>query len=366
MFQHSVPQQPNTTAHTVNIMADGQTAPVEGAPAAPVDSIQGTGGAAAPAEGGAAPSTSPGAGQQDASIGFVTKTYANYVNDIQNAAEGLRQRALVLQQEGPAQLQQLQSQIQPQTQELVQALQEIQSPIGLPTSSVIEIFGWSSILLLSAGIASILGGYVLSPIFGIFIGRTGAALLAALILPVSAAYYLNGNDGSQAETRFKLLLLALGQGVLMGHAISYTYVSSQPLGFITPLVIAFAYPLVAGQVGTAHAPLLGGAVGASFGVQLVLGLVSGSLSFSYFLLAALYSASSAALLQIAFKHLNAPSRVRIAWESLQKLNIHFSDPPLPDPARRLVPLLEGARLRSLRIVGTTKSLTNDDFARMNS
>ncbi|CAI2350531.1 unnamed protein product [Caenorhabditis sp. 36 PRJEB53466] len=264
---------------------------------------------APPAEaGGAPPGGSPGG---DASIAFVTKTYANYVQDIQQAAEGLRQRALVLQQEGPAQLQQLQSQIQPQTQEIVSALQEMQSPIGLPTSSVVEIFGWSSILLLSAGISSILGGYVLSPILGIFIGRLGAALLASLILPATAAYYLNGNDGSTAETRFQLLLLSIVQGGLLGHAISYTYISGQPLGFITPLVIAFAYPLVAGQVGTAHAPLLGGSVGAAFAVQSVLGLVSGSFSLSYLLLAAFYSASSAGLLQIAFRHLNAPSRIHL-------------------------------------------------------
>uniref|UniRef100_A0A1I7UPE6 DUF4203 domain-containing protein n=1 Tax=Caenorhabditis tropicalis TaxID=1561998 RepID=A0A1I7UPE6_9PELO len=250
-----------------------------------------------------------GAGQEDASIAFVTKTYANYVQDIQQAAEGLRQRAAVLQQEGPAQLQQLQSQIQPQTQELIQALQETQSPIGLPTSSVVEIFGWSSILLLGAGIASIIGGYVLSPIFGIFIGRAGAAILATLVLPAIGAYQLNAEDGSTSATRFQLLLLALTQGILMGHSISYTYLSGQPLGFVTPLVIAFAYPLIAGQVGTAHLPLLGGAVGAAFGVQLALGLASGALSFSYFLLSALYSGASAALLQIAFKNLSAPNRI---------------------------------------------------------
>ncbi|CAO4379993.1 unnamed protein product [Caenorhabditis nigoni] len=301
-------------------MADGgQQPPMEGAGAAAPEAApppQEGAVAAPPADagaGGAAPSQMGGAtdGQQDASIAFVTKTYANYVQDIQQAAEGIRQRAAVLQQEGPAQLQQLQSQIQPQTQELISALQETQSPIGLPTSSVVEIFGWSSILLLGAGIASIVGGYLLSPIFGIFIGRAGAAILATLILPGLAAYQLNAEDGSTSATRFQLLLLALTQGVLMGHAISYTYVSGQPLGFITPLVIAFAYPLVAGQVGTAHVPLLGGAVGASFAAQFVFGLVSGSLTFSYFLLSALYSAASGALLQIAFKNLNAPSRIHM-------------------------------------------------------
>ncbi|EGT36784.1 hypothetical protein CAEBREN_24937 [Caenorhabditis brenneri] len=301
----------------------GQQPPMEGAgvtapEAAPPPQEGGAptpqeGGAGAPGAGGASQmgGLAPGGGQEDASIAFVTKTYANYVQDIQQAAEGLRQRAATLQQEGPAQLQQLQSQIQPQTQELIQALQETQSPIGLPTSSVVEIFGWSSILLLGAGIASIIGGYVLSPIFGIFIGRAGAAILATLALPGLAAYQLNAEDGSTAGTRFQLLMLALVQGVLMGHSISYTYLSGQPLGFITPLVIAFAYPLVAGQVGTAHVPLLGGAVGAAFGVQLAVGLVSGSLSFSYFLLSALYSGASGALLQIAFKNLNAPSRIHM-------------------------------------------------------
>uniref|UniRef100_H2WJR9 Uncharacterized protein n=1 Tax=Caenorhabditis japonica TaxID=281687 RepID=H2WJR9_CAEJA len=288
-------------------MADGQPPADGAAPAAPAE-----GAAPAPAEGGASPAAQlPAGGQQDASIGFVTKTYANYVQDIQQAAEGLRQRALALQQDGPAQLQQLQSQIQPQTQELVQALQEIKSPIGLPTSSVVEIFGWSSILLLSAGLSGLVGGYVLSPIFGIFIGRMGAAILASLVLPGVAAYQLNGKDGNTAETRFQLLLLSLAQGVLMGHAVAYTYLSGQPIGFVTPLVIAFAYPLIAGQVGTAHAPLLGGAVGAAFAVQFALGLISGSLSLGYLLLSALYSASSAGLLQIAFKNLNAPNRIHL-------------------------------------------------------
>ncbi|KAF1762630.1 hypothetical protein GCK72_010892 [Caenorhabditis remanei] len=252
-----------------------------------------------------------GGGQEEASIAMVTSTYTKYAQDIQQAAEGVRQRALALQQEGPAQLQQLQSQLQPQTQELMSALQETQAPIGLATSSVVEIFGWSSILLLGAGIASIVGGYVLSPIFGIFIGRAGAAILATLVLPGLAAYQLNAEDGSTSATRFQLLLLALTQGILMGHSISYTYVSGQPLSFITPLVIAFAYPLVAGQVGSARVPLLGGAVGAAFGVQLMAGLVSGSLSFSYFMLAALYSAASGALLQVAFKNLSPPTRAHM-------------------------------------------------------
>ncbi|CAA21525.2 Membrane transporter protein [Caenorhabditis elegans] len=272
--------------------------------------------AASPVDAGVAPPGAPETGGsqvgtgggQDASIGFVTKTYANYVQDIQQAAEGLRQRATALQQEGPAQIQQLQSQIQPQTQELLSALQETQQPVGLATSSVVEIFGWSSILLLGAGIASIIGGYVLSPIFGIFIGRGGAAIFASLVLPGAGAYYLNAEDGSTSATRFQLLVLALAQGILMGHSISYTYLSGQPLGFITPMVIAFAYPLIAGQVGTARAPLLGGAIGAALGVQLLLGIVSGSLSFSYFILSALYSVASGALLQIANKNMTPPSR----------------------------------------------------------
>ncbi|CAB00878.1 Membrane transporter protein [Caenorhabditis elegans] len=269
-----------------------------------------------PVDASVAPTVSPGGasqlgGQEDASIGFVTKTYANYVQDIQQAAEGLRQRAAALQQDGPGQLQQLQSQIQPQTQELISALQETQSPIGLPTSAVVEIFGWSSILLLGAGIASIIGGYVLSPIFGIFIGRGGSAILATLAIPAFGAYQLNNEDGTTSGTRFQLLVLALVQGLLMGHSISYTYLSAQPLGFVTPLVIAFAYPLIAGQVGTARTPLLGGAVGAAFGTQLVLGLVSGSLSFSYLLLSALYSAASGAILQVAFKNLTAQNRIHM-------------------------------------------------------
>ncbi|KAF1762699.1 hypothetical protein GCK72_010961 [Caenorhabditis remanei] len=299
-------------------MADGgQQPPMEGggAPApeaaAPQPPQDGAVAAAPPVEAGGAGGVAPGGGGQDASIGYVTSAYSNYVQEIQSAVEGVRQRAVALQQEGPAQLQQLQSQLQPQSQELVSALQETQAPVALATSSVVEIFGWSSILLLGAGIASIIGGYLLSPIFGIFIGRAGAAILATLVLPGLAAYYLNAEDGSTSATRFQLLLLALTQGILMGHSISYTYVSGQPLSFITPLVIAFAYPLVAGQVGTARVPLLGGAVGASFAVQFVFGLVSGSLSFSYFLLAALYSGASGALLQIACKNLNAPSRIHL-------------------------------------------------------
>lgn len=68
-------------------MAEGGQSAMEPSAAAPPSD------AAPPAD--AAPSIAPeaggsqmGAGGQDASIGFVTKTYANYVQDIQQAAEG--------------------------------------------------------------------------------------------------------------------------------------------------------------------------------------------------------------------------------------------------------------------------------------
>lgn len=252
-----------------------------------------------------------GAGGQDASVAFVTQTYTNYVNELQGVAQGLRQRALALQQDAPAQLQQLQSQIQPQTQELVQTLQETQTPISIPTSHVIDIFGWSSILLLSSTISGIAGGYLLTPLLGVFLGRFGSAILASVGLPIGAYLMLKEKDGSTAESRFQLLALSAGQGLLMGHAVAHTYVASQPIAFLTPLIIAFAYPLIAGQVGTAHTPLLGGAVGASLAINLALGLVLGYLSFSYLMLSLLYSVSAAGTLQIAFKNLKAPSQIHL-------------------------------------------------------
>lgn len=46
---------------------------------------------------------------------------------------------------------------------------------------------------------------------------------------------------SDAKTRFMLLIEALVQGVTSGYVIDSTYISGEPLAFVTPLAIAIAY-----------------------------------------------------------------------------------------------------------------------------
>ncbi|CAD6196993.1 unnamed protein product [Caenorhabditis auriculariae] len=248
----------------------------------------------------------PGGVGQEATFADVTQAYTTYAQELQSTFDGLRRRAVSIQETAPQQLNELQSQLQPQTRELIEAVTETQAPVATGVGSVVSILLWSSVSLFAAGIASIAGAYLLSPILGVFLGRFGSALLSLVVIPVASFYLIQAKQQAgetDTDIRSQLLSIATVQGLLLGHAVAYTHISGQPLAFLSPLVIAFAYSLVSRQVGGSRIPLLGATLGASFAALLLLGAVSGLLTPAYFVLATLYTASAGAVLQVAFRNI---------------------------------------------------------------
>ncbi|CAB3401970.1 unnamed protein product [Caenorhabditis bovis] len=160
---------------------------------------------------------------------------------------------------------------------------------AVPANVLAATYVGSSVALAVFTLASLTGTYLLAPILGLLLPSFGAGLLAAAVIPAYAIY-------SNMERRADLLVLAGIQGILAGHAVAYSYLSSTPLAVLSPIVAAFVVPYVArqGRVRT-----LGGVLGASMGAHVLVGLVAGSLSMPYMTLAALYTGALAVPIQLS-------------------------------------------------------------------
>ncbi|GMR61285.1 hypothetical protein PMAYCL1PPCAC_31480 [Pristionchus mayeri] len=104
-----------------------------------------------------------------------------------------------------------------------------------------------------------------------------------------------------------LLAYALGSGVLLGAGFNSTYFYSEPLTFLTPLVVSLVFAYGAPALGSARPNLLGASVGGALGLTLIAGLLTGALSVSYVLLSLLYAGAACLTLMTLFKFVKSDS-----------------------------------------------------------
>lgn len=166
---------------------------------------------------------------------------------------------------------------------------------------VIEVFAWSTVMVFFANIGILIGIYLLGPIISVFVGRFGAALLAFFGVPFYAYYKVKGG-GNDKAIRMELLAYSVLQGVLTGFVIDSIYLSYIPYAIVTPAIIAVSFASVNKAAGGNRKTLLGGTIGAAVGVNFVLGLLTGSLSFVYLLLTITYAGIAFVVMQVMIKN----------------------------------------------------------------
>ncbi|PIO53231.1 hypothetical protein TELCIR_25441, partial [Teladorsagia circumcincta] len=77
------------------------------------------------------------------------------------------------------------NQIEPQTQELLETVQDT-SDVSPSEKPIIEVFAWSTVMVLFANIGIFFGVHLLGTFVSFAVGKFGAALLAFIALPVYA------------------------------------------------------------------------------------------------------------------------------------------------------------------------------------
>ncbi|KHJ90336.1 hypothetical protein OESDEN_09820 [Oesophagostomum dentatum] len=220
-------------------------------------------------------------------------SYRTYREELEEAVEGLRQRSPTL-MKGAALLTTVdaKSQAEVRTEDLLRAVKSI-SKAPTPERTVIEVFIWSSIMVLFANIGVGLGSYVLAPFLPIFLGKVGAMLLGVIGVPIYAHRKIKQTDSSDVTIRNELLSLSIIQGILVGFSISNLYLSSSPFVVFTPLLVTVAFTLISSFASENRALVLGGSIGAAVGANLLLGYITSSLSFTYFLMSLTYAGIAA-------------------------------------------------------------------------
>ncbi|KAE9413121.1 hypothetical protein Angca_000955, partial [Angiostrongylus cantonensis] len=122
--------------------------------------------------------------------------------------------------------------------------------------------------------------------------------------------------GDDAAIRFEVLSLGIVQGVLMGFVIDSLYLSSYPIAVLAPAIITLTFPIVAPSVNGNRVALLGGTIGAAVISNLAVGLVTGNLSFTYFLLTLTYGGIAAVVMQLIFKNLRGEAKGHVYQNAL--------------------------------------------------
>lgn len=97
-------------------------------------------------------------------------------------------------------------------------------------------------------------------------------------------------------------MFAISEGVLTGFILAERYLSTvQPLPFLMPFLVAIIGNLVADRIGNSRKALLCATLGTTTVVYLMLGTISGQISFSYVTLVVLYGLVGLASIQQFFK-----------------------------------------------------------------
>ncbi|CAD6198354.1 unnamed protein product [Caenorhabditis auriculariae] len=246
------------------------------------------------------------------SINDTIQNYAAYQSEVSELVNVVRRRGQELAETGPAILGDVGSSIKPQADELIAAVQDF-SEAPIPGAAIAQTFTYASVLLVGAFFGSFIGSYIVGPILSLFLLKFGAVLLALVVFPLIAfgvVRRLQAAGSPDQEIRGTLGGLTLIQSLLVGFSISGHY-ANQPLIFLTPVIISFVLPAALRAVGNNRANVLGAALGASVAVHLLLGAISGNISFSYLLLTLAYAGIAGAAIQVLIKDQAAASTMQV-------------------------------------------------------
>ncbi|VDO95600.1 unnamed protein product [Heligmosomoides polygyrus] len=118
----------------------------------------------------------------------------------------------------------------------------------------------------------------------------------------------------------EILAYAILQGVITGYVIDSIYLSYIPFAIVTPAIVALSFAkspqAVTKTANGDRKQLLGGTIGAAVLVNFILGLLTGSLSFVYFLLTLTYAGIAAVVMQVAIKNLKGGDKVHVYQNAL--------------------------------------------------
>ncbi|KJH50694.1 hypothetical protein DICVIV_03134 [Dictyocaulus viviparus] len=320
----------------------------------------------------------------------VVEVVQAYRHELEETMQSLRQRGEALGQSAPKLIEDTKSQIEPKTQQLFAAVQDT-SAVSPAPKPVVEIFAWATVMILFANIGILIGSYILGPILSAILGKTGAAILAFIVVPsyahisITEVCYIHvlidiimnspfvmtlsitidhdiimmrvrlliwsymvkcycavratpdgytsicqcvvnrrhgltthfkKSGGDDAAVRFEVLSLAIAQGILMGFVIDSLYLSAIPFAILTPAIITASFPVVTQAAGGNRVTILAGTIGASVIINLAIGLIIGSLSFTYFLLTLTYGSIAAVIMQLIFRNLQEGAKGHVYQNAL--------------------------------------------------
>ncbi|CAJ0961433.1 unnamed protein product, partial [Mesorhabditis belari] len=218
-----------------------------------------------------------------------------YRAEFEETFDGLRQRAIKLQEQAPQLISQMQANIEPYKQDFLNTVQAF-GDVATPALTVLETLSWSAVLVLASNVTSYVSAYLYAPILSLALGECGALGLALTAVPVYAYWTIQKYLAASAKDvtiRFHLLAVALLEGLLVGFIQQNSYLSGAPLGDLLLAITAFVYAFAAEKFGNKRQMLLSQALGASIGVTLLLGFLTAQFTLPYLLLTLLYGAITA-------------------------------------------------------------------------
>lgn len=182
------------------------------------------------------------------------------------------------------------------------------SPTGrLDFAKMTSTYMWIGVLLLGATMGSIIGAMVPS-IVSLLINRFSAFMVAYIILPAAAWYYLQKpvvqDKKNDLFRRHALLGISIIEGLLTGFVLSDLELAgnpSPPLAAITPLGIGFSSLFGSQFVADSRMKLLGLTLGSGMMLHGIMGSLLG-LSMTYLLLVLLYTDIGFVSLQVYIRN----------------------------------------------------------------
>ncbi|CAJ0608674.1 unnamed protein product [Cylicocyclus nassatus] len=168
-----------------------------------------------------------------------------YRRDINEAVASLRQRGLL-----PSQRSSRSRRSSRSTRTAVQWLRTSAAPVQNRACTqtehriVIEVLFCGAVLTFFSHIGSSFGSHIANPMLSSIFDKLGASIFAFLVLPLFTKLMLKKHQRKSVRDsamRFMLFLVAVLQGMVSGFVIDSTYISGEPLPFVTPLAISMAY-----------------------------------------------------------------------------------------------------------------------------
>ncbi|XGW11695.1 hypothetical protein V3C99_012851 [Haemonchus contortus] len=233
----------------------------------------------------------------------VLEAVEQYRHDLEKAAQVLRHRGKALAEDAPKMIEDTKSRIEPKTQELVNTVQDT-SNVSPAEKPIVNVFGWSTVLVFFANLSMLLGIYFVGPVLSLVFGKFGAFLMGAIWIPLGAHFDIKSQTtASDRIIRMRVLSGALLQGMVMGYVIDRLYLSYIPYAVITPAVIAITFAQAAKFADGDRKKLLGGTIGTAITINFIWGMITGSLSFVYLLLMLTYAGIAAVIMQLCLNKL---------------------------------------------------------------